>query len=92
MNLYFVGKEGGECILYIYIFPLLLPLPFPGKLHRKLGRNRSVIAFRHLDAKIARVANFSNSFFPPFITFSSGDAFRNKFLGFAYANVREEHE
>lgn len=73
--------------VYVYFFSLSLPFP-PKKLHRKLGRNRSVIAFRHLDAKIARVANFSNSF----ITSSSGDAFRNKFLGFAYASVREGHE
>lgn len=97
-NLCFVG----ECIfcvyvyfvyMYIYIlciciFLLSLASLSPEKLHRKLGRNRSVIAFRHLDAKIARVANFSNSF----ITSSSGDAFRNKFLGFAYASVREGHE
>lgn len=95
-NLCFVG----ECIFCVYvyfvymyilcicIFLLSLASLSPEKLHRKLGRNRSVIAFRHLDAKIARVANFSNSF----ITSSSGDAFRNKFLGFAYASVREGHE
>lgn len=45
-------------IYFVYICIYIFPLPFPQKLHRKLGKNRSVIAFRHLDAKIARVANF----------------------------------